>query len=259
MPRLRAEAQERARRRAVDGPRRRALAFAKLTAFRERLGLIGGTAASDVALGADLETRNMEVFREVLRLAKARVAAWNDQLHVVYLPEWSSYAGIESWGTAKRQDALGLVRDLGIPLIDVDPAFRAQGDPLALFPFRGVGHYNEAGPLRPFYNPMCDEEVRRAYGQLRAELLGLAARYAHASIVIGTSKAVTADAILAFAAADIVVLARDPGQFPLLGLGDPKRQAVLLATLPIADNMRRLEDLLALRERGSDVHADSRR
>ena len=38
-----------------------------------------------------------------------------------------------------------MVRELGLPLIDVHPAFEAHHDPLSLFPFRGFGHYNEAG------------------------------------------------------------------------------------------------------------------
>jgi hypothetical protein len=156
MPRIRAEAEERARRRAVYGPRHRTLAFVKLTAFRETLGLVDGMAFSDVAVAADLEARNMEVFREVLRRARARVDRWNGQLYFVYLPEWSSYAGIESWGTASRNAVLGLVADLGIALIDIDPVFRAHGDPLDLFPFRAVGHYNEAG-----HRLVAEEVLRR--------------------------------------------------------------------------------------------------
>lgn len=30
-------------------------------------------------------------------------------------------------------------------LLDIHPAFRAQGDPLALFPFRRLRHYNQEG------------------------------------------------------------------------------------------------------------------
>ena len=44
-----------------------------------------------------------------------------------------------------RPHVLRAVRNLGIPLIDIDNAFRPQPDPLALFPFRRLGHYNEAG------------------------------------------------------------------------------------------------------------------
>ena len=40
--------------------------------------------------------------------------------------------------------SLGLARELGIPIIDLDPAFRSSRDPLALFPFRQVGHYTES-------------------------------------------------------------------------------------------------------------------
>jgi hypothetical protein len=35
--------------------------------------------------------------------------------------------------------------------------------------------------------------------------------------------------------------------FPLLGLGDPQRQAVLLLSSPMAENMERLEHFLANR------------
>jgi len=40
---------------------------------------------------------------------------------------------------------LETVRALGVPVIDIEPHFRETGDPLALFPFRLNGHYNDAG------------------------------------------------------------------------------------------------------------------
>jgi len=103
-------------------------------------------------------------------------------------------------------------------------------------------------PLQAFYNPMCDGEVRQAYEQAKTGLQRLAARYQNCALVIGTSKALTADTILAFASADIVVLARSPGAFPLLGLGDPQNQAVLLLASPLTENRKRLEDFMANRE-----------
>ena len=45
----------------------------------------------------------------------------------------------------QRAHVLRIIRTLGIPLIDLDTAFRSHPDPLALFPFRRLGHYNEAG------------------------------------------------------------------------------------------------------------------
>ncbi len=38
-----------------------------------------------------------------------------------------------------------LAREAGVPVIDLDPAFRATGDPLALFPFRLPGHDTAEG------------------------------------------------------------------------------------------------------------------
>ncbi|MEO8256939.1 MAG: hypothetical protein ABI868_06290 [Acidobacteriota bacterium] len=101
-------------------------------------------------------------------------------------------------------------------------------------------------PLQALYNPMCDAEVRREYEHVKTGLQRLAARY-DATLVVGTGKDLTAAAILAFAAADVAVLARNPGVFPLLGLGDPDRQAVLVLTRSIADNMKSIEDLMLRR------------
>ena len=53
-----------------------------------------------------------------------------------------------------RARALAPVRGLGVPLVDIHPAFAAQNDPLDLFPFRKPGHYNEVG------NRVVVEEVR---------------------------------------------------------------------------------------------------
>lgn len=97
-------------------------------------------------------------------------------------------------------------------------------------------------PLYPFYNPMVDAEVRLGWEQAKTALENLAARYDGAKLVVGTTGA--ADAILEFASADIVVLSRNPGVFPLLGLGDPERQAVLLLSVPARENETRLRDFM---------------
>jgi hypothetical protein len=92
-----------------------------------------------------LEGPNMVLFREILSQAKMRVAAWGGQLYFVYLPEWARYNNHTSWGKTKRGSVLTMIESLGIPIVDIDPAFQANGDPLSLFPFRGAGHYNETG------------------------------------------------------------------------------------------------------------------
>ena len=60
-------------------------------------------------------------------------------------PNGRAIRGYTSWGISERDGVLESVRDLGIPLVDLDATFRAYGDPLSLFPFRAVGHYNETG------------------------------------------------------------------------------------------------------------------
>ena len=118
----------------------------KLTAVRGRAGLITPTEPFEIERVADFETANMRVFREVLRNAADRVQRWNGQLAFVYLPTWERYSGqSHTTGEAKREEVLAIARDLGIPIIDVETAFRATGDPLSQFPFRAPGHYTENG------------------------------------------------------------------------------------------------------------------
>jgi hypothetical protein len=146
LPRLIATAQENFKRRhSWKALMYRVVAFAKLTEVRERLSLIRRTGPKDTETADDLAGRNMNVFREILSQAKTQVDGWGGQLYFVYLPEWARYTRYSSWGKTSRSEVLMLVNGLGISLIDIEPVFQAQGDPLSLFPFRGVGHYTEAG------------------------------------------------------------------------------------------------------------------
>jgi hypothetical protein len=131
------------------------VAFAKLTGVRERMGLVDSGDPDEQRRGADLQTSNMDAFREVLRQAKTRVERWDGQLYFIYLPEWARYNGYMSWGKAHRTDVLSVVRSLDISIIDIDPVFRAHGDPLSLFPFRAQGHYTETG-----HRLVADEVLR---------------------------------------------------------------------------------------------------
>ncbi|MGE5302747.1 MAG: PAS domain S-box protein [Alphaproteobacteria bacterium] len=118
----------------------------KLSALRQRLGLVYGKDVEEVEMSVDLRSgRTMNLFRKILSQAKSRVSAWGGTLYFVYLPAWSRYADVPERGVEQRQRVLVLVKTLGIPTIDIHPAFQAQGDPLSLFPFRKNGHYNEKG------------------------------------------------------------------------------------------------------------------
>ncbi len=145
LPRLSAQDEQNRVRRLGYGNVAKLIDFTKLSVLRQRLGLVGGMNANDRDVAIDLEGPNMDAFRDILFQAKARIDGWGGRLYFVYLPEWARYTSYTSWGKSKRDDVLAIVRSLGIPIVDIDPAFRAHGDPLSLFPFRAVGHYNEAG------------------------------------------------------------------------------------------------------------------
>ena len=100
-------------------------------------------------------------------------------------------------------------------------------------------------PLHGLYNPMCDDVVVRAYEHARDAVRRLVARYPDVRLVVGTNRALTEEAIIAFATADVAVLARSRMAFPLLGLGDPQKQAVLLLTKARLENQASLEELLS--------------
>ena len=114
------------------------LNIVKLSTVRTKAGLVNGTSQTQA------DELHIKLFREILQNARAFVNTWNGMLYFVYLPAWQRYIGALS--ESEDHDAiLALVRGLNIPVIDMQGAFQAHGDPLRLFPFRQQGHYNEEG------------------------------------------------------------------------------------------------------------------
>jgi hypothetical protein len=112
----------------------------KLERFRQLVGLSSPGSHKE---HPDVATQ-LELFRAILVDANQLVQAWGGTLYVVYLPEWLRYA--YPTAASKYRDAvLSIIRKASIPLIDIHPVFNAQVDPLALFPFRNNGHYNNDG------------------------------------------------------------------------------------------------------------------
>ncbi|MEX2049014.1 MAG: SGNH/GDSL hydrolase family protein [Gemmatimonadota bacterium] len=70
---------------------------------------------------------------EVLERARDDVAAWGGQLVLVYMPAYARYDTLVGEGVAGRRELLAFAEASGIPIIDLDPAFQAQGDPRALW------------------------------------------------------------------------------------------------------------------------------
>jgi hypothetical protein len=99
-------------------------------------------------LGADLfslktDEDDIGIFGHVLEIAKRRVAAWGGRIVFVMIPNWDDYNGrIPPW----RLRVLDAVRQIGLPIVDVDSALRSGGNPLQYFPVRGQwGHFNPRG------------------------------------------------------------------------------------------------------------------
>ncbi|MFY9585830.1 MAG: hypothetical protein WAT66_00085 [Actinomycetota bacterium] len=114
----------------------------KLTTVRKKLGLVYGTSKDEASFGPD--ELQIRLFREILQNAHAFINTWNGRMYFVYLPAWRRY--IDPPAASDNRDAiLALARGLKIPVIDIHQAFQAHGDPLRLFPFRRLGHYNEEG------------------------------------------------------------------------------------------------------------------
>jgi hypothetical protein len=114
----------------------------KLSNVRTKLGWIHGTSKAEASFESD--ELQIRLFREILQNAHAFTNTWNGMLYFVYLPAWQRYISPESVSD-NRNAILALVRGLNIPIIDVHETFQTHGDPLQLFPFRQLGHYNDEG------------------------------------------------------------------------------------------------------------------
>jgi lysophospholipase L1-like esterase len=115
--------------------------FIKFSGLRARSGL-----SIDKESEGAVSEANLALFRQILSQAKDHVDTWGGKIYFVYLPDWDRYAQKKSgiYGQ-QRAEILSYVNNLGIPLIDIHPAFQSQTDPLSLFPFREPNHYNEKG------------------------------------------------------------------------------------------------------------------
>ena len=117
------------------------------------LGPLRGLAGQLLGAGARraerVEVHDPAAYRDVLAKGKATVEGWGGSIWLVYLPSSRRYdpsapGKINERQIALRDTVLATARGLGLRVIDLDPAFRATGDPLSLFAYSG-GHYNERG------------------------------------------------------------------------------------------------------------------
>jgi len=124
--------------------RQTATEIAKLWNVRQEIALIYGITSGDENVWQP-QQKEYDLLGQTLRQAKAEVSTWGGALYFVYLPTWSRYRNGPIVNEPEHLRTLEVVRSLDIPAIDVEPAFRAEADPLSLFPFRRFLHYNERG------------------------------------------------------------------------------------------------------------------
>jgi hypothetical protein len=127
----------------------RALEIVKFSNLREKLGMVYGVDNKGDYDEAEalsmLDESKRHLLIDTLTQAQTLAHGWGGSLYFVYLPSWYRYGKDSRIAEIERTKTFGLVDGLGIPIIDVHHAFRAQKDPLNLFPIRKFGHYNELG------------------------------------------------------------------------------------------------------------------
>jgi len=137
-------------------------AIAMLSQLRERLRLVFGTRQNyrkgtqpvDQTLNS-AHNAEIDLFGKILSEAKESISAWGGKLFFIYLPQWHRYANPQS-AEKNRDRVLLLASTIGLHVIDIHRTFKAQNDPLALFPLRLRSHYNEEG------HRLVAEEVLRS-------------------------------------------------------------------------------------------------
>lgn len=95
------------------------------------------------ALGMAVGNADIPLFRRVMAEADRTVSSWGGRLYFVYLPGQARYLGLGGRiaQSGLRTRVLTIVRDLGIPIIDIHAAFSDSSTPSQLF----QGHFTPEG------------------------------------------------------------------------------------------------------------------
>ena len=95
-------------------------------------------------LAAQQEPELIPEFKIIIELAKNLALQNNSDLYFIYLPDYSRYKNKFKFNNYFEIKAI--INDLDIPFIDIDiEVFKKEENPLKLFPFEQIGHYNEEG------------------------------------------------------------------------------------------------------------------
>ena len=87
----------------------------------------------------------IENFKLIMNKTKELVDKNNSELYFIYLPEYSRYTN-RKYDNKYYHEIKNIITDLDINFVDIDrEVFQKQKEPIKLFPFERVGHYNEKG------------------------------------------------------------------------------------------------------------------
>ena len=92
------------------------------------------------------ESPDFELFKNIMTRAKQEVEQKGGEFVFVYLPSYRRFSGetLSPWANHKEA-VMDIMKNLGVKIIDLEPYFHQQEDPLALFPLGLNGHYNALG------------------------------------------------------------------------------------------------------------------
>jgi hypothetical protein len=120
------------------------LGMLKLWDLREKIELLYGL-QSDAQPWSITQPSIRALLGQAVSQAQSVTRGWGGTLYFVYLPSWERFRNGSRVSEREHANVLNFVAGMGVPVIDVQPAFQAHPDPLSLFPFRRFGHYNDAG------------------------------------------------------------------------------------------------------------------
>jgi len=102
-----------------------------------------------------IDNQNLDLFSTILLDGKNQISNWGGKLYFIYLPTWARYGNPDHTPGINHDIQLELIRhydqilsitkDLEISTIDIKREFDSHKDPLSLWPFRLMGHFNPEG------------------------------------------------------------------------------------------------------------------